>query len=477
MFLSISDILTGMIAIAIIGFAAACILLLSRHKYVSLQNGRKLLHVTAICTCAWAISRFENRPALAYIFLLFFFILLLAVKRGFMQVAKERSYGIALFPLAFFVLLVIPVFPVKHTVFAVLTLGTSDAAAGWAGSNFAKKYHPFWKEKKSWTGFAVFFGATFLLALLYYGLYSFEGIMLAACLAIVPALTELFSYKGSDNFSVPVVTATWAVIFSSLAVNGASPYFLLCFFALLALLAAVTVHKKWLTESGAAAAWWMGCIFYVTGGWQVFAAPVVFLVSGSLLSKLNKDGEEAHGRSGVQVLANGLVAAICLVLYSLYRQPVFFAGAIASFCISMADSVSSEVGRYVRGKTVDIIGFAPVERGLSGGISFAGTAGGLLGALVLAMVAGYMCNFPVTLILVITVTGFCGMLADSVLGSLLQAKYRTADGAIVEKAQPGAVRIKGAGWCNNDMVNILVNLLITAAIILLFFVTGYTPEL
>jgi uncharacterized protein (TIGR00297 family) len=476
MFLSRSDIFTGTIAMLLIAIAAGFIMQSGNAKRIRPSTGRKLLHLIAICTCAWAISRFQNREALAYIFLLFFLLLLLAVNRGFMQVTKQRSYGIALFPLAFFVLLAVPVFPLKHIVFSVLVLGISDAAAGWAGSNFAKKYQLFWKEEKSWLGFYTFWVTTFVLAVFYYRLFSLEGLMLAAGFAIVPALTELFSYRGSDNFSVPLVTAVWAVVFSSLAARGVNPFFLLCFFALLALLAATTVHKKWLTETGAAAAMWMGCIFFATGGWQAFVAPVIFLVSGSLLSKLNKNEEETDGRNGVQVFANGIIAAVCLVLYSLYAQPVFLTAAIASFSISMADSASSEAGRYHAGKTVDIIGFRHIERGLSGGISVVGTAAGLAGALLLAVLAGYVCNFDTPLILVITLAGFCGMLADSVMGSLLQAKFRTVAGHITERPVPGAVLVKGFAWCNNDMVNILANLLITAAIILLFFITGYTPE-
>jgi uncharacterized protein (TIGR00297 family) len=473
--LSFGDIITGIIAIAVIAVAAGCILLFTRLKNLSPLNGRKLLHITAICTCAWATSRFENRQALAYIFLLSFFLLLWAVQKGFMQVGDKRSYGIALFPLAFFLLLLVPVFPLKQVVFAVLVLGTSDAAAGWVGSNYAKKHQPFWKEEKSWTGFAAFFVTTVVLAVFYYKLFSFDGLLFALCLAIVPALTELFSYRGSDNFSVPVIAAIWNVLIASME-TGNSCYIFLLLLIVLILLAAAAIYKKWLTQSGAAAALWMGCIFFVTGGWQVFAAPVLFLVSGSLLSKFNKDNTEPHGRNAVQVLANGIVAATCLLLYGLFGQTAFFIAAIVSFCISMADSTSSELGRYFGGKTVDIINFKQVKAGLSGGISVAGTAAGLAGAALLAMVVGLICNFSLMLILLIMIAGFCGMLADSILGSWLQAKYKTADGRITERPEQGALLVKGFAWCGNDMVNILANAAVTAVIILIFLTFVYTVQ-
>jgi uncharacterized protein (TIGR00297 family) len=476
MLLSFSDIVTGTVAIVIIAIAAGWLKLFTSFGKLTPLNGRKLLHITAICTCAWAISRFENRLALAYIFLLSFFLLLWAVQKGFMQVGEKKSYGIALFPLAFFVLLVVPVFPLKQVVFAVLVLGISDAAAGWVGSNYAKKHQIFWREEKSWTGFAAFFIATVVLAFFYYGLVSVHGVLFACCLAIVPALTELFSYKGSDNFSVPIAAAVWNVLIASMEASSECYVFLLLL-VLLILLAAAAVYKKWLTQSGAAAALWMGCIFFATGGWQVFAAPVLFLVSGSLLSKLNKDSAEPSGRNGVQVLANGLVATICLLLYGLLGQPVFFTAAIVSFCISMADSTSSELGRYFGGKTVDIINFKQVKAGLSGGISLAGTVAGLAGAAVLALIAGLICNFSIMLILLIMMAGFGGMLADSILGSWLQAKYQTADGFIKEKPGPGALRLKGFAWCGNDAVNILANAVVTAIIILIILTFAYTPQL
>jgi uncharacterized protein (TIGR00297 family) len=473
--LSFGDIITGIIAIVVIAAAAGCILLFTKLKNLSPLNGRKLLHIAAICTCAWAIGRFDNRQVLAYVFLLSFFLLLWAVQRGFMQVSNQKSYGIALFPLAFFLLLLVPVFPLKQVVFAVLVLGISDAAAGWVGSNYAKKHQPFWKEEKSWTGFAAFFITTVVLALIYFGLFSIDGLIFAFCLAVVPALTELFSYKGSDNFSVPVVTAVWNLLLLSIIINGV-PYMFVLLIIGLAALAAAAVYKKWLTQTGAAAALWMGCIFLVTGGWQVFAAPALFLVSGSLLSKLNNDNTEPHGRNAVQVFANGIVAATCLLLYGLFGQPLFFIAAIVSFCISMADSTSSELGRYFGGKTIDIINFKQVKSGLSGGISVAGTVAGLAGAALLALLTGLICNFSVMLILLIMIAGFCGMLADSVLGSWLQAKYQTADGRITEKPEPGALLAKGFAWCGNDMVNILANAAVTAVIILIFLTFVYTVQ-
>jgi uncharacterized membrane protein len=75
------------------------------------------------------------------------------------------------------------------------------------------------------------------------------------------------------------------------------------------------------------------------------------------------------------------------------------------------------------------------------------------------------------------IAGFCGMLADSFLGSWLQAKYKTANGHITEKPVQGTLLVKGYAWCGNDMVNLLANAVVTAVIILIFLTFAYTPQL
>jgi uncharacterized protein (TIGR00297 family) len=303
--------------------------------------------------------------------------------------------------------------------------------------------------------------------------YIFAGCFL---LQAIQCSGYIFSFRGSDNFSVPIFTAVWSVLLFQLVAGGANPYVFPLVIVGLALLAVATVYKKWLTQSGAAAALWMGCIFFVTGGWPIFMPPVLFLLTGSLLSKLNKDDAEPNGRNAVQVLANGLIASICLLAYGISGQFAFFIAAIVSFSISMSDSTSSELGRYFGGKTMDIVSFRVVHPGISGGISVAGTVAGFAGAATLAIATGLICKLSVMHILLIMIAGFVGMLADSLLGSLLQAKYKSGDGSNTEKPGPGNLLVKGFAWCDNDVVNLLSNAVVTGIIILIFLTFVHTPQ-
>lgn len=467
MYLSQQDLLTGAITLVIILLALVCIEVTVKKKLLSKLIGRKLLHITAICSCAYAIYAFENKTVLAYTFLAFFFILLAVIKKGWMQVNEYKTYGIALFPLAFAVLLFIPVFPNNTIVFAALILGICDAATGLAGEYFGKQKITFLFEHKSWAGFAAFFLSALLITFCWYNFnLSANKLLLCILLALLPAITELFSYKGSDNFTIPVFTAVWMLLLKNLTPQDHK--LLLLYIIVFTALSFFAVHKKWLTISGATAALWIALLLLVTGGLKAFIAPGIFLLTGSLLSKLNNNDKEKHGRNAIQVFCNGIVGIICLIIFAVSHQQVYLLAALVSFCISMSDSVSSELGTYLKGTTVDMLSFKKLPPGISGGISWQGSLSGLIGAAILAAAVCITYQFSFTVFLWIMVSGFTGMLTDSILGSTIQKKYTSAKGAIIEDYETNAVKIKGFNWCNNDMVNILSNILITILFLLLY---------
>lgn len=468
MFVSKQDIIISLAAIGFIALVLLLIRLLMRKQYLTALLGRQCLHVVAIVTCAAVIHRFDNLRLLAFMFLFFALVLWWAVRKGFMQIDTKKSYGIPLFPLAFAVLLLCPGLSRQTIVLSVLLLGISDAAASWAGSRFARKQVLFLYEPKSWVGFLVFFITAFITTILVTGAYHPAVWLFCFLFALVPALTELFSYKGSDNFTVPLVAALWHYLL--LQFTLAQLQALALFSGVLLVLSLLAIYKKWLLPGGATAAVWMGLLFFAADGYRAMALPALFLITGSLLSRLNGEKEESNGRSAVQVFANGIVGAICLVLYTLWKQPIFLLAAIMSFAISMADTIGAELGKYWRGKTWDIITLKPVAVGLSGGVSVSGTLAALIAAFVLATVGGWLYALHWSSVLLITAVGFLGMLIDSVLGSRWQALYQLPDGTFSETPMQEAKLIKGWAWCTNHSVNLLSNTLTISLIILIFCV-------
>ena len=456
MYLSQHDIFTGLICIAVIAAVLASIELAVKNKLLGKLWGRKLLHCTAICSCVWCINSFENRQALAFIFLGFFFILLWVIKKKWLQINHYKTYGIALFPLAFAVLLFTPVFTKNTIVYAGLILATSDAIASIAGEYFGKQKINFLFESKSWAGFTAFYISAVIISLWWYN-FSLHHILLCMLLALLPAATELFSYRGSDNFTVPVFTAVWMLLIQYLSNNDILIFiFCILLFAALAIFAA---YKKWLTISGTMAACWMALLLFIIGGFKAFIAPGIFFVCGSLLSKLNAVPGEKNGRNAKQVFANGITGVLLLILYKINNDTAYLITAIISFCISMADSVSSEIGFYLKGATYDILSFKKTAPGVSGGISFWGTVAGLAGAVLMAFATMCFYNFSIGTFFIIGIAGFTGMLADSILGSKLQAKYKLPGGQLSDERGDKAVKIKGYYWCTNDAVNIMSNIL------------------
>lgn len=478
MFLSLSDTRTGIVAILCIGLTILITQWGTRKKILTREIARKILHVFAVSCCAWAIWKFDNRVLLAWIFLLCTPLLWWVARRGWLGEGKEKSYGIAYFAPAFSLMLFVPALPADFIAYAALILAFCDSAAGLAGHYFAQKKIKFLFDEKSWAGFLAFYVTGFILSVVLIqpgGPYEW---LFCFMLPVLPALTELFSYKGSDNFTIPVFTVVWLCLLLHLFVNTAETgnaflrtnkekvLQLLLLLPVLAILSYFAIRKRWLTVCGAAAACWMGLIIFTTCGIKGFIAPVLFLLGGSLLSKLNKPAKEKQGRNAIQVFSNGLAGTLCMIVYTVYNDEQFLLASQIAFAIGICDSVSSEAGVYLKGRTWDVLSFKKLQPGISGGISWPGTLAGLLGAALLSAGVCGVYHYSLNTFFVIILFGFAGMLLDSVLGSRFQGKYKTAEGTVVEDKMPGALKINGLNWVSNDSVNLASTILTTAAFLL-----------
>ncbi|MFY7898719.1 MAG: DUF92 domain-containing protein [Chitinophagaceae bacterium] len=463
MFLLQANYIISLIALVIILLITGLLEVAIKKSMIQHNIGRKILHITAILICAYVIHKTNFRITLSYIFLTAFIFLLVAVKKKWLSVQVNNSYGIALFPLAFFILLQIEILSTKTIVFSVCMLALADAFASIIGHNFGKHPIVFLHEPKTWIGSLTFFLTAIMITIAF---YSNEEKVIAFYLlvSIVATASELYSFKGSDNLSIPIVTAIWVHIL--LQFSNHSQLQLVLQFLYLLLAALLACYKKWLTISGALAALVLGLFLISAGSIKYLVTPIVFFIVGSLLSAYTNKKSVKIGRDAKQVFANGLVGVICLMIFILSNKDVYLYAFIVSFSVSMADTVSSEIGNYCKGKTFDIISFKPTNKGLSGGISWQGTLAALLASFGIASVTHFYIPLIPIIFLQIIFFAFTGMLVDSILGSQLQVKYNV-NKVITEQYQPSATIVKGYAWCDNNMVNFCSNIITT--VIFIFF--------
>ena len=218
------------------------------------------------------------------------------------------------------------------------------------------------------------------------------------------------------------------------------------------------------SASGSIAAGLFGWTLLYLGSLAWIAPVGWFFVSSSLLSKVRRTnvGPKDHVRNGIQVLANGGVGWLLLLLYSVTQNPIYFAGFVGSFAAATADTWGTEVGRLVGSTTRSVITWQPVEKGESGGISWQGTLGGTMGGITVACAVFLFDSLDSSsagaqLVLGIAVAGVLGSLADSILGATIQARYIDPEtGLVVEEKPDSTTQLhSGISYLTNDAVNVL----------------------
>jgi len=222
--------------------------------------------------------------------------------------------------------------------------------------------------------------------------------------------------------------------------------------AIAAALALTGWRLHWLSGSGMAAAAVVGTGVLWGAGVEGFVLLGAFFVSGSLLSQ--RPGR-ASRRTAVQVAANGWGAAAggCLIPLA---PMVGWTVLVGSLAAAQADTWATEIGRRSPRGPVLLTTGRPVVAGTSGGVTWVGTAGGVLGALAIAVLATFL-SMPIRHPMGVVAAGVAGMLADSLLGATIQARGRcVVCGAIVERRdhcdRPTSPE-RGVTWMTNDTVN------------------------
>ncbi len=469
-------------------------LVLLATEYWARQGGdraffaRKLLHIAGVGTLAVSPIFFSSYYLLGGIALFFSIILFLAVHYRWIKVDiyGRKSWGIALFTPAFLLLWFFlgqtnPLLVIQ----SMLVLALADPAAAIAGKYFPKGPYNLTGDSKTLAGstafflvaFLVFAGFSYLQVLLPFSFINHNEadisfgwqLVIWIFIALVASMAEALSSGGWDNFTVPLLTGWFIFMLSANNDSNIVVYSLvlmgLFFFGILA------SRFGWLDMGGTITAIFLGLILFLAGGWPALGIIGAFFVSGSLSSKMvlqNKyptDAKHGKPRDYMQVLCNGGIAAVCLAIMAVTNDDRFLILFAISVAISTADTLSSDIGRRLGGRVLDIKNGKPLPAGISGGISWQGTLAGLAGSFLIAFLAKWIGMID-TQVWMVGFAGFTGMLVDSLIGSLFQARYRLGGkgenylGEYIPDGKMGVLD-KGFLWMTNDRVNLLSNLIVT----------------
>ncbi|MBO5101683.1 MAG: DUF92 domain-containing protein, partial [Clostridia bacterium] len=172
-----------------------------------------------------------------------------------------------------------------------------------------------------------------------------------------------------------------------------------------------------------------------------------------------KSDNKGH-RNIIQVFANGAVAAVSAAIFILTKQTIFAVSFVASMAESLADTAASGIGSSSQ-SVYDIVRLKRCAPGVSGGVSISGTLAALVASLILPLVAIPFGILNITGSLVASAAAFLGMIVDSVLGSLLQAKYQCLRcGTVLEQTNhcgEKCLKISGVAVVDNNLVNFISN--------------------
>ncbi len=193
-----------------------------------------------------------------------------------------------------------------------------------------------------------------------------------------------------------------------------------------ALFAALAYALGMISRSGALGGLLVGTTIYTSLGPRGFAILALFVIGGSLLTRLGyarkarTGAAQEHGgrRSARNALANCAVATFCAILAATGSEP-FIAAFVASLGAAFADTAESEIGQLFSRTPRLITTLQKVPPGTDGAVSLLGTLAGV-GAAGLTVVLGLALGMLETqaAALLVATAAFLGTIVDSLIGAL-----------------------------------------------------------
>ena len=350
------------------------------------------------------------------------------------------------------------------------------AAAGWGflafGDGFATlvgraaESVPIpWNPRKSAAGAAAYViwgsaGATLLYRVVSGRALGAVEVAAIAFAAVVGAALESLPAEVDDNL-LPPLGAALVLALTLSALHPAAPLppdwgeRLLVAAAVNTALPLAAVLLGVVRVSGAVAGGVCGALILGFGGLAAYGVLWAFFAVGTVATRLGRKRKEAIGkaeaaggrRGAANVLANVSVPALLTVAGAISGSPEMAAAcrvaAAAAFATAVMDTVGTEAGQAIQGRTFLLPDFRRVPPGTDGAVSMGGTAAGLLGALFVAALSVLLHRLPWGAGAAMVAAACAGTVAESLLGRD-DVSWRVSNGHVLNLVNTAVGA--GVGW-------------------------------
>ena len=343
-----------------------------------------------------------------------------------------------------------------YVYFGVASLTLGDGAASLFGTIFNSKKI---RRNKSLIGTIACILATLISFIPYYiyksaNVFPFYNLI---SISLVVGFVELIGY-GLDNFS----TCFTGFILPFLCFKLGSSFQIAILIAIVVSYLVYFLHL--INYKGTILTFFITLSFFYFGGIRsiiVLGSSYLVSVACSVYLHIKNIKNEIVKKSGrrdaMQIAANGLIPTIFIIIYGIAKLDLFMIVAWVGIAANLSDTVASDIGITSKKDPISIIGFKPVSKGTSGGISLLGFLSSGIVSLVFAIIFTIMATIKVWFIPILFVLIMIGNIVDSILGATIQAKYECVKcGIETEKnyhcGVPTVLK-KGISFVNNDFVN------------------------
>lgn len=388
---------------------------------------RKTVHFATGITVLILSHHLEKSSLLVLLLIgtVFSFVTFFIRKFEFLHAASGSSLGTLFYPIglsASFLLLYH--LPIRYFQISVLFLAVSDTVANAGG--YLRKWNPRFtileEEKSLWGAIGFALTAYLILRLLLPG--SGPAYLSYLLMGILVAInTELISFRGSDNLTVPLGIALFFYLTPEQTAPTALPAILI---PIMALMAWALFRKNILTRYGSILAYLLGIYYFTILGYEWIIPPVFFFLSSVIFTRFNafsnKKPAGADRRNVWQVLANISIALLCSAIYLRQGNEIYIYFYIALVAAVTADTWASEIGPVFNRKCFSLSDRKIKDAGISGGISISGSLASLAGAFSIAIASVPLLLGPINwkMVLILTLSGFLASFIDSLLGAFAE---------------------------------------------------------